>query len=101
METPELDKILNNKSKSQPIGEFIEWLGTVGLLLAEYHEHNDDACFDDEGHRICGYRSNSLQPHRETIENLLARYFQIDLVKAEKERYGILEEVRKHQEHTI
>jgi hypothetical protein len=27
-ETPELDKMLANKEKSQPIGEFLEWLFT-------------------------------------------------------------------------
>lgn len=72
--TPELDKMLAVKEKSQPIGEFLEW------LACEWHIHLPAS-----------------------IEELLAEYFEaeyfeIDLTKMEKERQALLDFVRSQQD---
>ena len=83
METPELEKITSNAHNSQLIGEFIEWLAdNQNIVLATY----DSEC--DKGDHPIYY------PIDLNIEQLLARYFDVDLAKAEKERRGLLDELR-------
>lgn len=72
--TPELDKMLAVKDKSQMIGVFLDWLqDEKKIVFAKY--------YDEE----------SLCPSYDTIEKLLADYFEIDLNKIEQERRAILE----------
>ncbi len=73
--TPELNKMLAVKNESQEIGNFLEWLGDNGVILAEY-------------------RGEELNSYSYTIEKLLAKYFGIDLVKADDEKRAILESLR-------
>jgi hypothetical protein len=73
--TPELDKMLVVKKKSQAIGEFIEYLISNEMWVGEWVEN-------------IGY------PVRKSTEQLLADYFGIDLVKAESERRAILAALR-------
>ncbi len=71
--TPELDKMLAVKDKSQAIGEFLDWLQhDKNYVLAEYGE------------------KDRLYPLYSSIETLLAEYFGIDLKKIEQERRAIL-----------
>lgn len=77
----ELEKIKDVREKSQEIGAFLEWLfGTKDYHIGEY--------LSEEG---------ELVHVRINMEELLAEYFEIDLVKAEKEREKILEDIREKQ----
>jgi hypothetical protein len=101
---PELVKVERIKDKSQPVGEFLEWLTTErGIILAKYHEHSKDCHMggEDEDEDIvytCGYEQSDLQHCYIGIEKLLAEFFNIDLDKVEKERRQLLEDVRKRGE---
>lgn len=76
--TPELDKMQNITAKSQPAGEFLQWLLEVkGFVLAKY-----------EGD------ANYPHPIYQTTEELLAEHFEIDLKKVEKEKRAMLEYLR-------
>lgn len=74
IETPELDKMLAVKERSQAIGEFIDG---GPYYLAEYITHEDD---DRE----------RLEVVTKPIEQILADWFGIDLAKCEDERRLIL-----------
>jgi len=93
--TPELDRMMAVVDKSQSIGEFIEWMQvTKGAFFVRYHEHSS-GCYTDSDKRICGFSDNSDPERINTpIEQLLAEYFHIDLVKAEQERRAVLSFVR-------
>lgn len=87
IETPELDKLVKVSDESQKIGEFLEWLSSEEIELAEW----TGSCCDECGEEI-------LMNMTMTREQLLAKYFCIDLVKAEKERQAILDSVRSQDE---
>jgi hypothetical protein len=82
MDTPELDKMLRVKDESQAIGEFIEWLGANGMWIGRWSE--DGVTREQFG-----------DPVSTSIEQLLADFYGIDLVKAEQERRAILAEIAK------
>lgn len=69
---PECEKMQSVRDDSQKIGEFLEWLDQNKMFVAEYN-HMDFA-----------------QPIRLRREQLLAKYFEIDLDKVENERRKIL-----------
>lgn len=75
--TPELEKMKNAQAESQIIGAFLDSLSEQGISLASY-----------DG-------MDRLWPVSKSIEQILADYFQIDLVKVEKERRAILEHIRQ------
>ena len=82
-EYPECEKMAAVRDKSHTIGEFLEWLG------------------DETPYSICEYTGDdggygSYQPTYATIEQLLAKFFDIDLKKVEAERGRILEEISKN-----
>lgn len=81
--TPELDKMLAVKEKSQAIGEFLEWLDGQEIMLAEWTGSNCDEC----GKEVLML----MVMHR---EKLLAKYFEIDLNKCEQERQQILADLK-------
>lgn len=64
---------------SQNIGKFIEWLGEEGIHVCQ---------FDPEGN------FDHYTPIRESITQLLARFFEIDLDKLESEKRQMLDEQR-------
>ena len=80
-ETPELDRMIERSKDghSQAIGEFIEWL-------------------QDEGYVITRESDDDYFPLHETIEQWLAMFFGIDLVKVEEERAAVLAFVRSQNE---
>ncbi len=82
MET-ELEKLGKIKDKSQLIGEFIEWLRENNYHICEFKKFDD---FDEE----------QLVFTNLSIEEILAKYFNIDLKKAEEERQKILQELREN-----
>jgi hypothetical protein len=80
METPECNKILAVKDKSQIIGEFIDWLKERNIHLCTWLS-------GEEGEERLGYVN-------EDIETLLAQFFNIDLNKVEKEKQMILRDLQ-------
>ena len=74
---PQCEKMSAVNAEAQSIGNFLEWLSEQGLFVAEYT-------------KIEGYRDEQAWPINESVEQLLARYFEIDLKKVEKERHAML-----------
>lgn len=77
--TPELDKMLAVKEKSQAIGEFLDWLNTT-----------------DEPVSLCFYDADmdEYMSISQSTEQLLANFFDIDLNKCEQERRQLLADLR-------
>jgi hypothetical protein len=73
---PALERMKEVQPESQAIGGFIEWLYENGMVICERVSSVD-----------CPYA-----PVICSIENLLARYFDIDMKAVERERQVILEE---------
>lgn len=73
---PEHDKLKAVEKESQFLGGFLEWANEEGMFLAEY---DDDI----------------MRTVRKSTNTLLAEYLDIDLVKLEKEKQGMLAEIRK------
>jgi hypothetical protein len=90
--TPELDKARMLQSKSQAVGEFLEYLGEKGLVICRYALKKDERTDDDEE---TGYKEGDLIPILKSIEQMLADYFEIDLNKMEREKRAILDEIRE------
>lgn len=80
LEYPEHEKLGKINTKSQAIGEFMEWLQTEkGVRLAHYPETKPD----------------ELWPWHVPTEKLLAEFFGIDLKKLEEEKQDMLDKFRK------
>lgn len=77
---PEHERLVKVSSTSQEIGEFLDWLPTVGVELAVI----DRESFTDD----------RLQPCHRTIPSLLAEYFEIDQKKIDAEKEAMLEVLR-------
>lgn len=75
--TPECDKMLAVAEESHKLGEFLDWLNEQGIHLARHQD-------------VEGYRDPMLLMHGERYEQILARYFDIDLTAAEAERRALL-----------
>ena len=102
--TPELDKIQAHMNTSQAIGSFIDWLGTeaefgpkrgdgrkAAVRATKLNASSVVLCvFDDD--------TGEYEPVRLGIEEMLARYYEIDLNKAENEKRAILEYAREQNE---
>lgn len=90
-ETPTLDRMQSPHSAwtaregkpcrlvdhSQIIGEFIDWIEGQGIYLAKWGEND------------------VLYPYHESIEKLLARFFNIDLEKVDEEKMRLLRWIRE------
>ncbi len=68
------------RDQSQKLSEFLAWLDERGIHLCEVMDR--------------GPREGEFSPLRLGYENLLARYFEIDLKKIEEERRALLDEQR-------
>lgn len=83
MKYPECEKMNKVAKESQAIGNFLEWLSkNKKLTLCEFIEGD-------------AYTYDRYIPYHYQIEELLAKFFKIDLNKVEQERRQILEELRK------
>ncbi len=78
--TPELDRMARVKDRTQPAGEFLDWL---------QHEQKMVLCLPDE--------HGDFYPIYSPIERLLALWQGIDLDKVEQEKRAILAWVREQQ----
>jgi hypothetical protein len=76
IETPEIDKMKAIAGDSQKIGNFIEWLSENKM-------------------EICEIRHGKRFSITGSIEKLLSKYFEIDLIKVDKEKQTILDELHK------
>jgi hypothetical protein len=97
-ELSECERLVLVSDKSQEIGRFLDWLEEQGIVHAEYHRHLDTCYYghpDDGDWPQCGYRKDQLAPRFESKEKLLARFYDIDLNKIERERCQMLADIRK------
>ena len=99
--TPELDKITEHREVSQAIGSFIDWLGTDAEFGPKKGDGRKAAVratkLNASPVLLCVFDEDmgEYEPVRLGIEEMLSRYFEIDLNKAEKERGKVLEYVRE------
>lgn len=92
VKTPELEKIRANRQESQSIGNFLDWLHSEQELhICAYDGECEEGFGPDNWHGI-------YTEERDSIEKLLARYFDIDLNKVESERQALLDELRRNNE---
>jgi hypothetical protein len=88
---PECEKLSKVSKQSDPIGQFLEWLKNArGYKVAEYITDPHSYRGEDQ----------ILVEVKETTEQLLADYFDIDLEKVEKERQMLLNWLRE-ENHDI
>ena len=90
--TPETDKMIAVKDKSQAIGAFLEWLNNENTVIVRYATKDDER--DEKGNQT-GIHEGDYLPFHISIEKMLAKYFKIDLDKAEQEKRALLESIRK------
>ena len=102
---PEHDKLSAIQDQSRAVGEFLDWLGNgeaggkESIILA--HNPLITTRFDKDSEEFIDldseeyYRSTHLVPYNVSIPNLLAKFFEIDLNKLEKEKCQMLAECRK------
>ena len=84
---PECEKLKAIQERSQSIGEFLEWLcSTKGVsLMVDMDADPDDI-------------NGTVQvPMRESKEELLAEFFEIDLDKVEDEKRALLDFIRQQE----
>lgn len=104
--TPECDKMLAVREKSQAIGEFLEWLQSgeaddskfkrsifLGAYIINTQVWNGNE-YEDLPEDEWEVSETRILPFRYSVEALLAKFFGIDLAKVEKERRALLEEIR-------
>jgi hypothetical protein len=78
--TPNLDKALEIKERSQAIGEFLEWCHEKGWWLAEFPKERD-----------------YMLPIKENnIQKILAEFFGLDYEAMSREQEAVLKWVREH-----
>lgn len=82
---PEHAKLAAISDESQVVGEFVDWMTTRGVVLAQYVK-------DDMGHE-------RLSPNWIPLMNLLAEFFDIDQNKIEREKRAMLEAQRALNDH--
>ena len=94
-EYPEHQKLKAVKSRSQAIGEFLDWLSNEkDTVMASRHEHSE-GCLDEDGRIRCGCGRGDYLPTRATIQSLLAEFFEIDEEKLETEKLAMLATLRR------
>ena len=72
---PEIAKMAAVREESQVCGNFLSWLEEEGFSVCERGEG----------------RNREHVPVRMSVEELLARYFEIDLRKVEAEKHAMIE----------
>lgn len=86
-EKTELVKMQDVREDSQAIGEFLDWLFNSKEYMIARHLTDEE---EEEG----DLEEDALIRIHINIEGILAEYFKIDLVQAEKERCELLESIR-------
>lgn len=88
LETPECDRMLEVRDRSQAIGEFLEWAGEQGYVLCALLARRDYV-----GDVIKGQQEYS--PEVPSTEKLLADFFDVDLAVVEREKQAVLVALRE------
>jgi hypothetical protein len=97
-ECPECDKLHSVKDESQIIGNFLDWLFSNGKVLCKWE---DTKYYDKNGNLTDKYNRDGYSdlegyyPTRDSIENLLAEYFEVNMDKVNKEREELLNWIQK------
>lgn len=81
---PEHEKLAVIQGKSQTIGEFLNWMPEEGYHIGVYVQ--DPEWLDEQ-----------FLPTNFSINELLAKYFEIDLDKIEDEKRQMLKSIRETQ----
>lgn len=79
---PEHTRLHAVKDKAQVVGEFIEWMHEQGVVFCQFSEHGTQHF---ESHE---------QLYNRPIEEIVARFFEIDRDKLEQEKRAMLEDLR-------
>jgi hypothetical protein len=79
---PEHGKLQAIQRESQAIGEFVDWLGTQGIMLGHHVQ------FEDYG------TGRTFVPWGGDLQDLLAQHFEIDRDKLEAEKRAMLAMIR-------
>lgn len=82
MKYPEHEKLNKVQDQSQWLGEFLDWLQSNGRVIGEWKEIEEFGNY------------HKLLPVSLNINQLLAEYFDIDLVKIDKEKRQMLKDLR-------
>jgi len=84
---PEHAKLEAIGDKRNAVGDFIEWLSEEGYRIANWHENecSECSCMADQ----------ILLPVMKNTPEMLAEYFDVDLIKIEKEKQAMLDSIRK------
>jgi hypothetical protein len=86
METPELDRrseiFARREQPNITLSEFLDWLDSEGISLARWQKFED-------------YNDEMMFPHAEPREELLARFFDLDINKIRQEQDDLLKEIRE------
>lgn len=96
-EYPEHEKLHKIKDESWAIGEFLEWLPTIGIHLAQWvcPGHLKPFTLDEWFHDTSDECDNPLLVYaHKHVETLLAEHFKIDLDVLETEKRAMLEAQR-------
>lgn len=100
-ETTELDKLGAVQEESQSIGSFIDWLETEAQFGPQEGKGRKEAIhaqkLNNSPVKLCLFdeRYGEWRPVGLRIEEMLARYFEIDLNKVEEERRAVLGHIRE------
>ena len=91
--TPTLDKIKEHQKESNIIGCFLEWLNSE----SPYSLMEKKTYIDDIATKCWGKEVTTTDWHftHDSIEQILANYFDIDLKQANKERDAIYKQMVK------
>lgn len=106
-EYPEHEKLSKIEDKSQIIGEFIEWMASKGIHPAVYQETINDNYVDPITFEVVDEYTKADQLNKKVIHNpeycpagnyfinkpiqdFLAKFFEIDQEKLEKEKRRML-----------
>lgn len=108
--TPELDKLKAVAPFSQKIGEFVDiFLMGKGVMLGKPHVHTDKCPgwdkhrgrYNPDNFNRCSYRKDDFEDCHQSLQSLLAEFFEIDMKKVEEERRAVLEYVRNQNDRKI
>ena len=89
-EYPEHNKLDGVKEMSQLLGEFLDWAQDQHLTLCWYDSGDEDP----DGEQVFDHE-RGWRPCHDTIQTLLAKFYNIDLKKLESEKEQMLEEIRR------
>jgi len=90
---PEHEKLTAIKANSQLLGEFLDWLhNSEGVWFFRQVPTSDTV--RQSGYGFDGTSVPTWLQDRRTVEELLAAFYEIDLLKLEEEKRVMLEKIR-------